>query len=223
MRVKRRQPPQNPRWTEEEDAILRSRYGFFGANGVVDTLRRQGHFPRTREAVMARAKRLKVEFTGGKGFMALVDAYPRGRGTQAHPDIVAAAEQDGVLRRSPVYPHVHQAPVWWVDRFMEHMDQELAQDLEVSRSWLKTAEVARLFGLTPRSFAVIIAPSNPKGYILREHTARIPQHVTNRRMLGMERFGRFWRPEEAHREAERYAMRQKVRRAMRTNRRRRAA
>lgn len=152
--------------------------------------------------------------------MALVDAYPNGRGKQAHPEIVAAAERDGVLTRSPVYPHPHLAPMDWVDRFMDRMEAELDKDLEVSRTWLRTPEVARLFGLTPRSFAVTIAPSNEKGYALREYVDRIPQRVTNRRMAGNGRFGRFWRPEEAYREAERYAVRREVRKM---NRRRRAS
>ena len=209
-----------PLWTPEEDQVLKSGYETVGAKGVVKRLKKLG-FQRTQVAITARAKRLGVEFKhlGGRNQIPLVYAYPRHRKGcpwQAHPDIIRAAERDGVLTRSKVYPFAYMAPISWVDEFMDNIEEEWADSVEVATSWLKTNEVARIFGFTPRSFSVMIAPSASKEYKVREYVARIPQRLTSRNLLGLGYFGRFWKPEETYREAEKYQI-QKVTRKMRRN------
>ena len=209
-------------WTSEEDEILKGVYPISGAKGVVRRLGEKG-FIRSKDAVKNRVKKLKIEFkgSGGKKRMPLVHAYPRERsremGCQAHPDIIAAAKEDGVLTRSKAYPYTYLAPIEWVDEYMRKLDEERTADWEASQFWLSTKEVAKLFGFTSRSFSVLAAPSamRAKKYKLHDYLERIPQRVTNRQLAGEGRFGRFWKPEEAHREAELYHVRRMKRRTRR--------
>jgi hypothetical protein len=140
----------------------------------------------------------------------LAEAHPGTKNpgrSYAHKRIVEAAKRDGVIVRASVYPYKRMAPAWWVDEYMQNLSQQNDELRDVVHGWLTTRQVAKLFGFTLKSFGTLTAPSCNKKYALHEYLNRIPQRNIRQEVDGVFQLGKFWSPEEAHREAERYAVR----------------
>jgi hypothetical protein len=217
-----RRPTQGPKWTPEEDAVLILYYRAYGAKRVQRTIKRKGLGERTIPSIWHRARRLDLPYDPTKGgkFAYLVDAHPDNVGrdhtrkAKAHRHIVRAARKDGVLTRSTLYPFRAMAPTEWVDAYMQKLAEQFDEAEEVHAEWLSSREMAELFGFSERSFSVLAAPSCQKRYSLHEYLARIPQRNLKVRTPSRSVKGKFWRAEEAKREARLYQAR-RARRRMR--------
>lgn len=210
-----RRPTQGPLWTEDEDMVLVTQYRAYGARRVQRILARTSPHPRTISSIWHRARRLGLSYDPvhtGK-YIHLMDAHPDNIGrdhvrkAKAHRHIVAAAEADGVLRREEIYPFRPMAPVEWVDQYVERLERRFEDAEEVLSGWLTTDQLAELFGFTYRSMKVLAAPSCRKKYTLHKHLERIPQKNLRIRTPSRLINGRYWREQEARREAQLYNLR----------------
>lgn len=213
------QPPQGPKWSPDEDALLIQYYRAYGARDVRRRMRlKSRNIPSIRErsvsSIWHRARRLGLEYDPTKGgkLVLLSDAHPDNVGrpgaqAKAHRAILEAAQRDGVLVREVAYPRRAMAPSGWVDSYMERLAESF-DDAEASEGeWLTTREVSALFGLSERSFASVATPSYNRPYAIHAHLARIPQRYLRVRTPKRTFNGKFWRSEEARREARLYQMR----------------
>jgi hypothetical protein len=180
-----------------------------GAAATQELLAKRGYH-RSKHAITDRANRtgMNVEPGRKKKVVPLVDAHWRqlASGTRlAHRAIVAAAERDGVMTRSLVYPFTRYAPQWWVDQYMEVLSAWEEAEAEIVRTWLTTAEVAWLFGARARSVASLVSPKRGRKIgPLYQAVRRITtlQFVTNRGTTMT--LTRYWKPADAYREAAAY-------------------
>jgi len=222
MKNGNKRPSPGLRWSESEDRVLRSTYPAYGTKETLRRLAARGT-PRSAPAIQQRVRRLKLQYSpGGRhDLVYLAEAHP---GTTcpwksyAHRNIVTAAESAGVLTRASVYPFKRMAPAWWVDEYMRELGEKNESIRDVVHSWLTTREVARLFGFSLKSFQTLMAPSCRKKYALHTYLALIPQVIVRQEVDGAYRLGKFWKPEEARREAERYIVR-RARKKLRRKRR----
>lgn len=217
-----RRPTQGLRWTPEEDAVILQFYRAYGAKGVQRRLRKHSPQPRTIPSIWHRVRRLKLSYDPTKGgkLVHLAEAHPDNIGradtrkAKAHRHIVAAAKADGVLQREAMYPYRAMAPAAWVDEYMAKLERKFDEAEAIEAEWLTTREVGALFGISERSFSVIAAPSCHKKYSIHDHLARIPTKYLKVRTPSRVVNGKFWRAEEATREAELYRVK-KARKKMR--------
>lgn len=203
-----------PYWNDEEDGIIKRTYPHYGSQLTQERLAKRG-YERSVAAIWHRAKRLKLAFAPEvkDKLVPLVEAHPNIRGNnerfQASKSIVRAAEEDGVLVRSRTYPHTYMAPEKWVEKYVDEYSERLEEDRLVERTWLSSRQVADLFGVSYSSFHTLSAASCTKKYSIHTHLERIPNRTVNSNTYGAKARGRYWKPEEATREAHAYRTRKR--------------
>ena len=196
------------RWTEAEDAIVRARYASVGALGTQRALAEHG-FERGRDATRKRADALGIrrDPTRRGRWVPLVDVhavYRSARPNTAHPDAVAAAEADGVLRRGDTYPFPHLVPSGWAADYAARLADRQHVEEVIRRTWLTSAEAGRLFGVKPRTLSTLVCRDYNPGLLgrlvcgIETVTLRVTwapgKHTTRR----------YWHPDQTREAARRY-------------------
>lgn len=203
-------------WTEREDTLLRRHYRTKGSHYTSERLQAAG-FDRNYLACMRRAARLSVAHEPGYSEKAdrdmtnLADAMPivRGKAQAAHR-IVKAAADAGVLVRTVTYPHKNMAPTWWVDQYMDTLEEEMQRAKFLVAHWIPTVDVAALFGLSAATLHTYYGPTarQGKGAHIRPYLQAIPSEVVHGYGLDLPRT-RFWEPNAAQMQATAYKRRKR--------------